>query len=215
MLKTVVTLTLCSALYGFSIGTGHSLKFALRNIVKFPLLLLVTAAICCIAYYLAARSFTVRFRFHEIQHLVLEIFRDSAALLASLSPVFLFLSYTTEKPDGQGLCDYPMYLGLNIFFIAVCGSCSVVRQAYRLFKRHSLSPRRSAVIVLSWMAVSMIVGCQWAWYLRPFCGVADVDAPFMLGAEPDFRGDTNFYQAVYHLIDSPTPSGYVPGYGGK
>jgi hypothetical protein len=50
------------------------------------------------------------------------------------------------------------------------------------------------------------VGSQWSWYLRPFCGVATVNAPFMLGAEPDFRGATNFYQAVYQIFAAPRAS---------
>jgi hypothetical protein len=39
--------------------------------------------------------------------------------------------------------------------------------------------------------------------MRPFCGVRTVDAPFMLGAQPDFRGATSFYEAVYHVFSPP------------
>jgi len=31
-------------------------------------------------------------------------------------------------------------------------------------------------------------------------GVATVDAPFVLGAEPDFRGDRGFYEALGHAL---------------
>jgi hypothetical protein len=27
--------------------------------------------------------------------------------------------------------------------------------------------------------------------------------PFIMGARPDFRGDTNFCEAVYHILDPP------------
>jgi hypothetical protein len=37
--------------------------------------------------------------------------------------------------------------------------------------------------------------------MRPFCGV--VGAPFMLGSQPDFRGATSFYEAVYHVFVPP------------
>jgi hypothetical protein len=36
--------------------------------------------------------------------------------------------------------------------------------------------------------------------------VAYVDAPFMLGSEPDFRGATSFYEALFHLIEPPGSS---------
>ncbi|MFT5357956.1 MAG: hypothetical protein ACI9KE_005193, partial [Polyangiales bacterium] len=50
MKRQLLTLAGASAIYGFSIGAVHSLVFALRNLIKFPLLLLVTAIVCCLAY---------------------------------------------------------------------------------------------------------------------------------------------------------------------
>ncbi len=209
MRKTIATLIFCSSIYGFSIGIGDSFKYAARNTVKFPLLLLVTAAVCWVAYYIAARSLTVKLGFFEVQHLVLENFRDTSALLASLSPVFFFLAYTYEKPNLQGLCEYPLFLSLNVLFIPVCGSFSLVRQTLRLLKGYALSARRSSLIILSWMFLSLFVGGQWAWYLRPFCGVATLDAPFMRGSTADYNGSTNIYQALYNLTGPDSSRGYL------
>jgi hypothetical protein len=72
-----------------------------------------------------------------------------------------------------------------------------------LLRRFNLSVRRSTIIIGAWLALSLLVGSQWAWYLRPFCGVATIDAPFFLGTEPDFQGATDFFQAVYYLFDPP------------
>ena len=47
-----------AAVYGFSIGIGHSLLYACRNLVKFPLLILVTATVCALACFLCARLVT-------------------------------------------------------------------------------------------------------------------------------------------------------------
>jgi hypothetical protein len=65
---------------------------------------------------------------------------------------------------------------------------------------------RGVVLVGAWLAASLFVGAQTSWYLRPFCGVAYVDTPFMLGTEPDFRGATSFYEALFHLIEPPVLS---------
>jgi hypothetical protein len=55
----------------------------------------------------------------------------------------------------------------------------------------------------AWLALSLFVGGQAAWFLRPFFGVASIagkETRFFLGAAPDYNGSTNFYEAVYHLI---------------
>ena len=54
MRRDVATLLLASALYGFSIGCVHSIRFGLHNLVKFPLLFLITGAACAVAYFLFA-----------------------------------------------------------------------------------------------------------------------------------------------------------------
>jgi hypothetical protein len=68
---------------------------------------------------------------------------------------------------------------------------------------HGVPVRRGAPLIAAWLAASLFVGAQASWYMRPFCGVSSVDAPFMLGSAPDFRGATSFYEALYHLVDPP------------
>ena len=59
---------------------------------------------------------------------------------------------------------------------------------------------RLALLIAAWLTASLFVGAQASWYMRPFCGVRTVDAPFMLGSAPDFRGATSFYEALFHLL---------------
>jgi hypothetical protein len=98
----------------------------------------------------------------------------------------------------------PPVLGVNIALIAACGSLALLRQCRELALVHRLPLRRGASLVAAWFAASLFVGAQASWYMRPFCGVASVDAPFMLGSAPDFRGATSFYEAVYQLVDPPS-----------
>ena len=54
-----------------------------------------------------------------------------------------------------------------------------------------------------WLALSLLVGGQAAWTLRPFFGVRSIPADqtrFFLGSSPDYRGSTNFYEAVYDVV---------------
>ncbi len=204
MRRQVLTLAGASAIYGFSIGAVHSLVFALRNLIKFPLLLLVTAAVCAIGYSIVARALCRSLGFHVVLRAVLAIFSDTSVLLAAVAPVMLFLALALERADESGLRDYPLFLAINVVAIASCGSLALVRRTRALAAQHELTGARASAITAAWMLMSLLVGSQWSWYLRPFCGVATVNAPFMLGDEPDFRGATNFYQAVYQVCCEAT-----------
>lgn len=205
MLRTLAVLVPCAAVYGFSIGASHSWRYATRNLIKFPLLILATATVCALAYWIFARFVTGRLRFQDVQGLVLRMFRDTAMLLAGLSSVSLYLALTMEQPAGRSLGEYPFFQGLNVLLIAACGSLALVHQTRSLLGEHGLGRGPGLAILFGWLALSLFVGGQCAWYLRPLFGVSSlppVDA-FLLGTTPDFRGATSFYEAVWNLVDPP------------
>jgi hypothetical protein len=199
----------CAALYGFSVGCVHSLEFGLHNLIKFPLLLLVTASVCAVAYHLVASFAGARLRFAEVQELSFALFRDASVILASLSPVGLFLAVSIERPDATGLHEYPLFLGFNVLLIAVSGVTALWRQTRGLMTNASLDRKRGTIVVTSWLLLSLLVGSQAAWFFRPFFGVATISSevtPFFLGTHPDFRGATNFYEAVWQIFSPPDRS---------
>lgn len=205
-MKKLSTLIACAALYGFSVGCAHSLEFGLHNLVKFPLLLVVTAAVCGLAYHLVASFAGATLRFHEVQELSFALFREASVILASLAPVGLFLSKTIELPSAGGLGEYPLFLFVNVLLIAVSGCLALWRQTRGLMAKANLSRARGSAVVAGWLALSLLVGSQAAWFFRPFFGVATIraeDTPFFLGANPDFRGATNFYEAVWQIFCPP------------
>ena len=204
MRRDVAALLAASAVYGFSIGCVHSTRFGLHNLVKFPLLFAVTGAACAIAYFLWARLVGgCPFRFADVQRLALRLYRDAALLLAALAPANWFLARTLVPPDHESLHEYPMFLALNVCFIAAAGTLALVRQMRALARYHAwpLAPR--LLTVGGWLALSLLVGGQAAWTLRPFFGVRSIPGDqtrFFLGSSPDYRGATNFYEAVYDVI---------------
>jgi len=207
MKRSLVVLILASAVYGFSIGAGHSWLYATRNLLKFPLLLLCTALVCSLAYFVLARFLGTMLSFSRVQRLVLEVFRDVAVLLASLSPATLFLALTMRPAtSNEDLGEYPFVQGINVALIAVCGCLAVRRQAASLLVEHRLGRGLANVLLGGWMALSLFAGGQAAWYMRPFFGIALPGAttpPFFLGTSPDFRGARSFYEAVYNLVVPP------------
>ncbi len=197
---------LAAAAYGFSIGIFHSPHQALYNLAKFPLLILCVGAVCAIGYAVCAR-FAARLRVRDTAALVTRLYADVALLLVSLASVNLLLAVVLERPTSlYHLADYPLFQGLNVAFIALCGGIAVVRQATALLGTHGLSPRGTATIIGLWLSLSLFVGGQAAWYLRPFFGLAWIavdDVPLFLGASADLQGASSFFEAVLNLIRAP------------
>ena len=199
----VLRAAIAAAGYGFSIGMVHSWRFAWRNVIKFPLLIAVTASVCGVCYYLVARWLARQLDARAVAHYTLAIFHDASVLLLSLAPVTLFLALTVRRPDRLGLHEYPLFLSVNVALIAAAGSLALVRQCRRLAAEHEIALQRSALLIAAWLAASLFVGAQASWYMRPFCGIASIDAPFMEGTAPGFRGETSFYEALFNSIRPP------------
>lgn len=206
MIRSLAALVTAAAVYGFSIGASNSWLYAMRNVVKFPLLILVTAAVCALSYFVLARFLGVALAFASVQRTVIATFRDVAVLLAALSPAVFFLAMTNRAPVGRDLGDYPLFQGLNVAAIAICGCLSVRVRARHLEREHGIGGRRRVMLLGAWMLVSLLVGGQVCWYMRPFFGIAgpsEVVPPWFAADEPDFRGARSFYEAVYNLVVPP------------
>lgn len=206
MMRSLLSLTAAAAAYGFSIGISNSWVYAMRNLVKFPLLILSTAAICALLYHVLARFLDAHFNFMQVQRLVLGIFRDISRLLAALSPAVCFLGVTMERPNGRDLGGYPQFLLLNVFAIAICGCLSVYLRSRDRVSNSIKMPKRRNLLIVCWMAASLAVGGQVCWMIRPFFGTSGAGAwetPWFSGTNPDKRGASNFYIAVYYLIVPP------------
>lgn len=99
----------------------------------------------------------------------------------------------------MALGDYPLSLGLNIVLIGTAGSFALVRHARGLLSRRGVGARRGSAVVVVWLALSLLVGGQASFYLRPFFGIAVVDPapPLFEGSNPDFRRAHNFFEVVW------------------
>jgi hypothetical protein len=193
---------LCGAVYGFAIGSGKSLLYAWRSAIKVPLLLLGTALVCSLAYHVVARFLAVDLSFAAVQRASWSLFRRVAELLASLAPVVLFLALTMQTPAGRDLGGYPAFVGVNMVFLAVAGAVALMQQARTAFAGHPVPARRARAVVVAWLVLSLLVGGQLAFYLRPFFGIASLTGapPFLLGDEPTATGARNFYEVVWQFV---------------
>lgn len=200
--RALAAALLAAAAYGFALGTGKNLTYCWRSAVKFPLLLLGTGLLCAFAYFVLARFLGAPLRFPAVQRASAALLRTLAVLLGSLAPVTLFLGLTMAPPSGRDLGGYPAFVGMNVVFVALAGALALLLQARVLLREHGIAPRRAAAVVTGWMALSLLVGGQLAFWLRPFFGIASLhgDPPFLLGDEPTATGARNFYEVVWQFL---------------
>ena len=204
--KALGVLIAASAVYGYTVGAAHDQLYATRNLVKIPLLILGTAWICCLAYWVVGRFFALELSLRRTHELAIHLFRDTSVLLASLAPVNLFVALILVHTDDGRIGEYSLFLGLNVLFVAACGTLALIRQGRTILATCETTRKRAIGAILCWLVLSLGVGGQGAFYLRPLFGLPAsrvCSPPFLLGAEPDVRGATNFYEAVYQVFTEP------------
>ena len=132
----------------------------------------MTGVACAVAYFLwACLVGGFRFRFVDVQRLAMRLYRD-AALMRRARARQLVPGAHAGAADGTSLHEYPMFLGLNVYFIAVAGMLALIPQVRALARYHPWSLSRRLTLVSGWLALSLLVGGQAAWTLRPFFGCA-------------------------------------------
>jgi hypothetical protein len=173
-----------SALYGFTMGLGHSLPQALASAVKVPALFLLTLVISLPTLHFVGLLFGSRVSLVQSLVLLLAGVALTSILLGAFAPVaLLFLA------SGS---DYPFMLLLHVGVFTFCGAAglfSVVRNFALL--PASAGPARQ--VLLAWALLYMFVGTQTSWVLTPF-----------VNREPGFtlfaRGEGNFYTYVWSVL---------------
>lgn len=206
MIRSLTVLVLGSAVYGFTVGSAHCWLYATRNLIKLPLLLVSTGLVCGLAYFVTGQFFAWGLSFRRVQRLTWALFRDLSILLASLAPANFFFAMILVHTDDSRLGEYSLFLGLNIVFVACGGALALLGQARSLIRSIDISRARAGALVLAWLGLSLFVGGQVAFFMRPFFGLPASRGntpPFMVGAEADVRGATNFYEAVIQLFEEP------------
>lgn len=206
MIRVAAALIGGSALYGAAIGLADAPIRAAHNLVKLPLLLVVTALVSAAAYAISARFLVGHVGAIAMGRFAIEVFADLGRLLGALALPVALIAITGRPAESLAdLGDYPLFLGLNMGLVAICGSAALVRRARGLAIAHALARAALLRLVAAWLAITFVVGAQWAFYLRPFFGASRVDDPgvFIAGNRPDFRGARSFYEVVWHLVAPP------------
>lgn len=190
MLSCVAFIVVGAGMYGLTIGLWRAPLQALYSALKLPLVILLTAVGNGALNGILAQLLGTGLSFRQTSQAILTSFVIASIILASLSPLVLFLLINTPPLGDTGHGGDVMLMAL-VCGIAFAGIVANVR-LLRLIER--ASPTRAAALrtLFAWLAGNLLLGSQIAWILRPYIGPPDMPVEF-LRAEP-LKG--NFFDAL-------------------
>jgi hypothetical protein len=163
-----------SALFGLALGTfAADPKQLLASMVKVPLLLLGTAALCFPTFHILQS-------WRAPKPLTLQ----QAAALMALSLAAVALVWGSLAPPVVFLVGSTLHYHLVQFLALMVGALggvvglSVLRAGYRTLSAEQDTPCRPALFLVLYCGIFAAIGGQLAWVLRPI--VASPNLPFQL-----------------------------------
>ena len=196
LLSISLTTLVGSMIYGVVLGLWRSKEQALYSAIKMPLLIFSVVMASTVINTMLANSMGARVSFRQVSESVLLAFAVTCSLLAALSPVMLFFVLQTPSPGTpEARLSYPTLLLAHTAVIGFAGIWGNVR-LYELLKNTLASPNIARRLLVTWIVVSGLAGCEISWVLSPFLAKPDIPIPFL---NPDaFSG--NFFEYLWRAI---------------
>lgn len=190
-LRTCIAVTVVGCgLYGAAVGLWRSPLQAVYVALKIPLVLLLTAGGNAVLNGILAQLLGTGLSFRQTSLAIVMSFAVAAVILASLSPLVLFLVFNTP-PISHGDTGGDVMLVSLVAAIAFAGVIANVR-LFGLIEHASRSRSVALQTLFAWLAGNLLLGSQIAWVLRPYVGSPGSSVEF-LRAEP-WRG--NFFETL-------------------
>jgi hypothetical protein len=191
-----VGIIICGAgLFGAAMGSWRDPLQAFYVALKFPLILLLTAAGNALLNAILAPLLGLNISLRQSFLAVLTSFAIAAAILGSFSPLVAFLIWNAP-PISEALrassSTHSLVLLTNVLVIAFAGVVANLRLQglLRELCRDVAVARR---VLLAWLSVNLFLGSQLSWILRPFIGSPGLPVEFLRANA--FEG--NFYESVF------------------
>lgn len=181
---------LASAGYGAAFGAWRAPQQALFSTIKMPAMIFGVTLCTAVINGMLAQAMGARLSFRQAVACMFLGFAVTSVLLASLSPVILLLTMEAPSPGSpEAMATYRVLLPAHTTLVAICGIAGQCR-LYRLLTELTGSRRLAGRVLLGWILVCGLVGCELSWFLSPF--LARPDLPVSLLNENAFR--SNFFE---------------------
>lgn len=185
-----------AGLYGATVGLWRAPLQSLYTAIKFPLLILFTAAGNAFLNGLLGQLLGSGLSFRQTSRAILMSFGLTGLILGGLVPVSLFvLDNTPPLGSSATLVGHSLTLLAHVAFIAGAGMIAN-RRLFGLLTTVCPSRAIATRVFFGWLGGNLLLGSQLAWVLRPFIGSSGLKIEF-LRSDP-LRG--NFFEAVGHAL---------------
>jgi len=158
------------AFYGFTMGAYNLIRAgtlwnAVTSMVKVPILLLATMALCFPALYVFGLAGGATLRASSLWAALTGALLVTTVALVALSPIVYFFLTTIDN-----------YHAVQYMHVAVWAFSGLLGMKFLRLTLKTLDPALIANqrLVAGWILIFGLVGMQGAWMLRPFIGDPDV-----------------------------------------
>ncbi len=192
IVSLLISIFLCSALYGIIIGSFHSIQQAISSGVKLPILYILTNIICFPTLYVFCAIYGGKKNIGQYFVLLLSSLTSMGILLVAFAPITLFFMSTTDH--------YQFFKLLNVSIFTITGVMGLIffSKGMMHFAKNDKEKKKIRIIVKLWIILFAFVGSQLGWTLRPFFGTPDL--PFELIRELKGNFYLNIIEALMEIL---------------
>ncbi|MBE0540749.1 MAG: hypothetical protein IH623_05130 [Verrucomicrobia bacterium] len=194
-----ITATVFGAgVYGAVMGCWRDPWQALYTGIKLPLVILLTTLGNGLLNGMLAPLLGFNATFRQSLTIVLLTFATASVILGALSPVALFVVWSTPPLSVATQLSSPEYGFMQLTLAVLLASAGVAGNVHvlPLLTQWTRSVVVARKVLLAWLAGNLFLGSQICWLLRPF--IWDPAGPTRFIGREYFRG--SFYETVFEAV---------------
>jgi hypothetical protein len=187
-----------AGLYGAAMGWWRDPMQALYTAVKFPLIILLTAAGNAMLNAMLAPLLGLNIPFRQSFLAILMSFTIAGAILGSFAPLVAFVIWNAPPMTSDTWASSGTYSFILLTFVVIIAFAGITANLRLMQLLVHLGRRRDVAfrVLIAWLAGNLFFGTQLSWILRPFIGAPGLQVQFL--RDDAFKG--NFYETIFHLI---------------
>ena len=187
-----------TAAFGLVVGAWRDPVQGFYTAIKFPLIVLLTAAGNGLLNGMLAPLLGTNISFRQSLLAVLMSFTIAAAVLGACAPLIYFVIWNAPMLSDKTASASTTHSFILLMVVAAIALAGIVANArlLQLLRQLSGSPASARRTLFAWLAGNLLLGSQVSWILRPFVGSPSLPIQFL--RDDPFRG--NFYESVFHAL---------------
>jgi hypothetical protein len=194
----LLVIVLGAGAYGAAMGWWRDPWQAVFVAIKFPLIILLTAAGNALLNAMLAPLLGLNITLRQSLLAVLMSFAITSAIMGAFAPLTGFIAWNAPPmtPDVKSTPTYAFIKLTHVMVIAFAGIVGNVRLFQLLTKLGNGNRRVAQRVLFAWLAGNLFLGSQLTWIARPFIGAPQLPVVFL--RDTAFQG--NFYENVFGTI---------------